>query len=70
MDTVTEREDRRDKANSGADTDNALLSATVVAVWGRLFLDQDDYQSKLDALLDEPNIQVVDVKLYTLKNYF
>ena len=24
-----------------------------------LFLDQDDYQSKLDALLDEPNIQVV-----------
>ena len=35
-----------------------------------LFLDQDDYQSKLDALLDEPNIQVVDVKLYTLKKIF
>jgi len=35
-----------------------------------LFLDQDDYQSKLDALLDEPNIQVVDVKSYTLKKYF
>ena len=35
-----------------------------------LFLDQDDYQSKLDPLLDEPNIQVVDVKLYTLKKIF
>ena len=29
-----------------------------------------DYQSKLDALLDESKIQVIDVKLYTLKNIF